>query len=129
MRVLIASAAAMTLAAAAAAALALHSPPSKAPQRPAASGAFSTGDAAPGMVWRSGTVSLRLTDRPCPSEDLARALETEGVTKARAYELTQKSQRVTGCWSKDLGGDVLTLEEGREIGTIPVGWFRSGAGD
>jgi len=126
MRVLIATAGAMTLAAAAAAALALHKPPSAAPRIAQASEAPAPDDAVPGLVWRSGTATLRLTDKPCPIEDLARTLEVEGVTRPLAYEVTQASRRYVGCWSKDLGGDVVTMEPGRDIGSIPIAWFRKG---
>lgn len=129
MRALIPIAAAFTLAAAAAAAMALHAPPAKAPaQRIAATEAAPPTDAVPGLVWRSGTAALRLTDRPCASEDFTRTLESEGVTTPRAYEVLQGSRRYSGCWSKDIGGDVLTMEAGRDIGTIPIGWFRREAG-
>jgi hypothetical protein len=128
MRVLIASAAAMTVAAAAAAAVVLHVPPAKPRQRAAAIAGEVPADAAPGLVWRSGSATLRLTNRPCPSEDLSRALETEGVTNARAYDVTQGSRRYGGCWVKDLTGDVVTAEPGRDIGSIPIGWFRTDAG-
>lgn len=131
MRVLITTSAALLLAAAAATALALHAPLGKsaqavqAPQAPA--GIVAT-DAVPGIVWRSGTATLRLTDRPCPSEDLTLAVETEGVTKARAYEVQQGSRHYTGCWTKDISGDVVTMEPGRDVGSIPIGWFRKNAG-
>jgi len=124
MRILIASAAAMTMAAAAAAAMALHAPPAKPPQRVQASAGVVATDAAPGLVWRSGSATLRLTDRPCASEEFTRALETEGVTTARAYDVVQGSKRYSGCWTKDIGGDVVTMEPGRDIGQIPLDWFR-----
>lgn len=128
MRVLIPIAAAFTLAAAAAAAMALHAPPARPAQRTAAAQAAPPTDAVPGLVWRSGTAALRLTDRPCPSEDFTHTLEGEGVTTPRAYEVMQGTRRYSGCWSKDIGGDVLTMEAGRDIGTIPIGWFRREAG-
>lgn len=125
MRVLIACAAAMTLAAAAAAALALHAPAARLAPAARPSVAAAPTDAVPGMVWRSGTATLRLTDRPCPSEEFTIALESEGVTKARAYEVTQANRRYGGCWAKDTGGDVVTMEPGREdIGSIPIAWFQ-----
>ena len=128
MRVLIATAAAMTLAAAAAAAVVLHAPPARAPQRSALADAAAPADAVPGLVWRSGTATLRLTDRPCSSEDFTQTLELEGVTQAREYEVTQANRRYIGCWVKDVGGDVVTMEPGRDdVGTIPIGWFQSGA--
>jgi hypothetical protein len=128
MRVLIATAATLTLAAAAAAGMALHSPPSRSAQRVQVSQPAPPAEAVPGMVWRSGTATLRLTDRPCPSEEFTRALESEGVSKPRAYDVTQGSRRFSGCWSKDVDGDVVTMEPGRDIGSIPIGWFQPGTG-
>lgn len=128
MRVLIVSGVMVTFAAAAAAALALHTPPPRSPQ-PAKFEAGSTPvDAVPGLVWRSGSATLKLSGRPCPSEELARPLENEGVSGARAYDVVQGSKRYTGCWAKDVAGDVLTMEPGREIGSIPIGWFRAEPG-
>lgn len=126
MRVLIATGVMVTFAAAAAAALALHTPPSKAFQPVKTGTAAAPADAVPGLVWRSGSAMLRLTDRPCPSAELAAPLEIEGVSGARAYEVQQGSKRYVGCWAKDVAGDVLTMEPGREIGSIPIGWFRTG---
>jgi hypothetical protein len=55
-------------------------------------------------------------------------LQSESVEPARAYIVQQGKQRTTGCWSKDIGGDVVTLEPGRELGQIPIGWFQSESG-
>lgn len=128
MRVLIATVAGLTVAvAAAAAAMVLHPPrPKAAPPVRGAEG-VRPAEAVPGLVWRSGSATLRLTDRPCPSDELAEALESEGVAKPRAYEVTQGSRHYTGCWTKDVGGDVVTIEPGREVGSIPIGWFQAAA--
>jgi hypothetical protein len=129
MRVLIATATLLTLAAAAAAAMALHAPPARAPQRtPTIVAEAPPTDAVPGLVWRSGTAALRLTDRPCPSNEFIRILEGEGVSPPLAYEVTQGNRRYGGCWAKDIAGDVVTMEAGRDIGSIPIGWFRRETG-
>lgn len=120
MRILIATVAATLLTAAAAAGVALRSTPAqpaKAEARPER--------AVPGLVWRSGTATLRLTDRRCPFEELSTQLEVEGVSSALAYEVQQGARKHTGCWAKDVGGDVITLEPGQELGQIPIDWFRS----
>jgi hypothetical protein len=129
MRVMIATAATITLAAATAAAMALHSPPAR--QTHGAPAAIKVADmapadAVPGLVWHSGSATLRLTDRPCASDELANQLDGEGVMKALAYEVTQGSRHYSGCWTKDVSGDVVTAEPGRDIGSIPVAWFRPG---
>ncbi len=129
MRILIATVATATLAAATAAAMVLRTPPSSSPQPAPGAHGLAGADAAwathavPGLVWRSGTATLRLGDAPCPSEELTRALDGEGLTEARAYEVKQGSRRYGGCWTQDSGGDVVTIEPGREIGTIPIAWF------
>jgi hypothetical protein len=123
MRILIATVAASVLAAAAAAGVALHSVPAK-----SSAPGPAIERATAGLVWHSGSVALRLTDRPCPFEELSVQLETEGVSPARAYVVQQGKHRTTGCWSQDLGGDVVTMEPGRELGQIPIAWFRTEPG-
>lgn len=120
MRILIATVAATLLTAAAAAGVAFRT----APAAPAKS-AEKPDRAAPGLVWRSGSATLRLTDRGCPFEDLSAQLEIEGVAPARAYDVQQGTRKTTGCWSRDVGGDVITLEPGKELGQVPLDWFRS----
>lgn len=119
MRILIATAAASLLTAAAAAGM-MRAAPQPAPQADTAT------VAAPGLVWQSGKAALRLTDKPCPFDDLRRDLEREGVPPVRAYVVEQGDKKTTGCWAVDMGGDVMTLEPGRELGQIPVSWFRAG---
>lgn len=134
MRILIASVAGMTVAAAAAAAMVLHAPASArhiaaaTPVPVAASAGVPPKEAVPGLVWRSGSVMLKLTDRPCPSAEFTSTLESEGVGQARAYDVVQGSRRYSGCWAKDDGGDVVTMEPGRDIGSIPLDWFRTEQG-
>ena len=118
MRLVFASLATSILLAAAAAWASLHS----ASAHPS-EGAPAT-DAVPGLVWHSGTVTMRLTDQPCRVDDFARVLEVEGVVPPRTYVVHQGSREFSGCWSKDLGGDVITMEANRDLGSIPIAWFR-----
>lgn len=85
-------------------------------------------EAVPGLTWRSGTATLRLTADACPYADLALQLETEGIAPARAYVVDQRDRKSIGCWAKDIGGDVVTMEPGREPGQIPIDWFRTPTG-
>lgn len=119
MRFVLASAATVTLIAAAAAAASFHAAPVR-PDR-----AVEATDAVPGLVWRSGTATMRLSAQPCPVEELARALEIEGRAPPRAYVVQQGSRQFTGCWSKDVDGDVITMEVNREPGSIPISWFHA----
>ena len=119
MRLVLASTATLMLMAAGAWA-AFHTAPARLSQ------AGTPGRAGPGLVWRSGTATLRLTDGPCTVEDFVRVLESEGgVSPARAYVVKQGRREFTGCWSQDLDGDVLTMESNREPGSIPLSWFET----
>jgi len=119
MRFVLASAATVTLIAAAAAAATFHAVPALRVK------AAEAGNAVPGLVWRSGTATMRLGAQPCPVDELARALEIEGRVPPRAYVVQQGSREFTGCWSKDGDGDVITMEVNREPGSIPISWFRA----
>lgn len=121
MRTLIATVAASLVTAAAAAAMTFHSAP-EAKVRPQGEPAT---QAVAGLTWQSGKAVLRLTDKPCPFEELSAELGMEGISPARAYEVQVGGKKSIGCWSTDAGGDVVTLEPGREIGTIPLDWFRT----
>jgi hypothetical protein len=76
------------------------------------------------LVYRRGTFSLRLTNRPCPVDEFVLELESEGVPPALAFVTTQGDRRHLGCWAKDIGGDVMTRQAGAEPGTIPIDWFQ-----
>jgi hypothetical protein len=120
-KLLVASVAAFVLTAAGAAAVTLQVVPpadERAQGEPASR-------AVPGITWTSGSAVLRLTDTPCPSPEMSAELGMEGVTPPRVYVVEQGAKKTSGCWSTDVGGDVVTMEPGREIGTIPLDWFRA----
>lgn len=87
------------------------------PVRPAAEG---TGD----LVYRFGTYSVRLTDMPCPFEDFIEELEAEGIPPARAAVITSGQRRHTGCWVRDMSGDVMMRQADAELGVLPAEGFR-----
>jgi hypothetical protein len=121
MRLVFASAATLGLMAAAAAFATFHT---AAPAH--TSQAAAPKDAVPGLIWRSGTATMRLTDRPCPVDNFTRVLEIEGLAPARAYVVQQGRHQFTGCWAKDMDGDVITMEGNREEpGSIPLSWFQA----
>lgn len=76
------------------------------------------------LVYRQGTYSYRLTDDPCPSEEFALELETEGIPPARAAVITSGNRRSIGCWAKDIGGDVMTRQFNAVPGTLPIDGFK-----
>ena len=89
---------------------------------PAPSAIAATGD----LVYRSGTYSVRLTDEPCPYEEITSTLDSEGIPPAKAYRelLSDGRWALPGCWARDIGGDVMTMDTAsNERKTIPKEWL------
>lgn len=124
MRIVIGAAVATLLAAAAAGAAVAWHPP-QAATKPAPRPSVPAEIAVPGLTWQSGAATLRLLEHPCPYKDVALQLETEGIAPALSYVVHVGQKRIIGCWARDMGGDVMTLEPGRELGQIPLAWFRA----
>ena len=81
------------------------------------------GDA--GKVYRQGTYSVTLTELPCPFEEIASDLESEGIPPAKATSIISGGRHWHGCWAKDIGGDAMVRDPmSLERGTIPIDWFR-----
>lgn len=91
--------------------------PTPAAARPAAAGP---------LVYRFGTYSFELTDRPCPFPELAEGLEGEGIPPARAAISTSGGQAMTACWVRDVDGDVMTADLAGPGGTLPKEGFSRG---
>jgi hypothetical protein len=107
-------------------AFAVHQPPAHGAEVPP----VAAGTGGSNLVWRTGTMVLRLTDEDCPFTEERDQLEAEGIPPAKRYVVTQAGRKRSGCYVKDMGGDVLTLEpDGREVGTIPIDWFRREASE
>lgn len=80
-----------------------------------------TGD----LMYRYGSFVLRLTEEPCPFEELDLQLSDEGIPPARAYREQQRDGRwrTPGCWAADIGGDIMTRDTAGGEGTIPRDWL------
>lgn len=79
----------------------------------------------PGMVYRFGTFAVALTDRTCPDDEASSILENEGIPPALAMVVTSGSRRWSGCWTRNIDGDVMTLDPtSTETGTLPRERFR-----
>lgn len=93
---------------------------------PAAAAAPASSD----LVWRSGTYVLRLTGEPCAVPDLAGPLEEEGIPPARKFIATQPGRQSSGCWAKDIMGDILARDLAGSMGDlpIPIEWFERDPG-
>lgn len=77
------------------------------------------------LVWRNGTFAMKLGDEPCPFEELDEALTERGVPPVKAYRELQRDGRwsMPGCWAKDMGGDVVTMDTAGGEGFVPIDWF------
>lgn len=77
------------------------------------------------LVWRNGSMTLRLTDRPCGFQALADDLNENGVPPAKALVIMQEGRpRVPGCWALDMDGDVLLRDVSGQDGFAPMSWFK-----
>ena len=77
------------------------------------------------LVYRSGSYVMRFTDEPCPFDDLDLQLQNDGIPPAKAYRTLTKDGRwaMPGCYAKDMGGDLTTLDTAGNQGTIPQEWL------
>lgn len=77
------------------------------------------------LVYRSGSYVMRFTDEPCPFEELDLLLSSDYIPPAKAYRTLTKDGRwaMPGCYAKDMGGDLATLDTAGNQGTIPQEWL------
>lgn len=77
-------------------------------------------------TYTSGTFTLRLSNEPCDLEEQAAELNDRGIPPAREYYTLQKDGHwsMSGCWAKDMSGDVLTRSTIGEEGWLAAEWFR-----
>ena len=82
------------------------------------------------LVWRNGTMTLRLTEQACQFDEVALMLElvesTASPPKAAvAFQPGRDAQ--PSCWVLDVAGDVVTRDAAGNEGFIPLGWFKRDA--
>lgn len=78
------------------------------------------------LAYRRGSFVLRLTDEPCPYEEITSTLDREGIPPAKAYRelLNDGRWALPGCWARDIGDDVMTMDTASdERKTIPKEWL------
>lgn len=73
------------------------------------------------LTYRFGTFVMRLTDEPCPFEELDEHLTEQAVPPAKAYRVQERDGRwsTPGCWATDMGGDMMTMDTAGGEGMIP----------
>lgn len=77
------------------------------------------------LVYRQGSYSVRLTNEPCGNEEYREQLESEGIPPARRSAIASGSRTYSGCYTRTMSGDVLTLDYlATETGTLPKEGFK-----
>jgi hypothetical protein len=82
------------------------------------------------LVWRNGTLTLRLIEQPCRITELADALElSEGMPQAPQAAVVAQVGRgsISACWVADVNGDVVMRDAAGTEGFIPMDWFQRDA--
>lgn len=84
----------------------------------------------PDLVYRQGTMALRLTHDPCPFQGIERLLEEEGFPPVHAYIMVQEGRpAVRGCWVNAAYEDeVLIQDMGGGDSFMPRSWFKPDPG-
>lgn len=78
------------------------------------------------LAYRRGSFVLKLTDEPCPYEEIGAVLDSEAIPPAKAYRelLSDGRWALPGCWAKDISGDVMTMDTASdERKTLPKEWL------
>lgn len=86
--------------------------------------------AEPDLVYKQGTMALRLTHQPCPFQGIERLLEEEGFPPVHAYVMVQEGRpAVRGCWVRAAYEDeVLIQDMGGGDSFMPLSWFKPDPG-
>lgn len=90
----------------------------------------SVAQATPDLVYRQGTMALRLTQEPCAYREIEEILENEGIPPVKAYVMVQEGRpTVRGCWAPAAYDDeVLTQDMNGGDSFIPLSWFKPDMG-
>jgi hypothetical protein len=78
------------------------------------------------LVYRRGTMAIRLTEQPCGFREIEKLLEEEGAPPVHAYVMVQEGRpQVRGCWVRAAYDDEVLLQDmGGGDSFIPLSWFR-----
>lgn len=86
--------------------------------------------AEPDLVYKQGTMAMRLTHKPCEFSGIELILENEGVPPVLSYVMVQDGRpEVRGCWVKAAYDDeVLVMDMGGGDSFMPLSWFKPDPG-
>jgi hypothetical protein len=77
------------------------------------------------LVYRNGTLTIRISDSPCTSEVLGTAIKgMDAVGPVKAAQVMIRQQRLAACWALDADGDVLLVDQQGDGGFMPREWFK-----
>lgn len=82
------------------------------------------------LIYRRGTMTIRLTEQPCGFQGLERILEEAGVPPVQAYVMVQEGRpQMRGCWVRAAYDDEVLLEDISGGGSfMPLSWFKTDPG-
>lgn len=84
----------------------------------------------PDLVYKQGTMAIRLTHKPCEFSGIELILENEGVPPVLSYVMVQEGRpEVRGCWVKAAYDDeVLIQDMSGGDSFMPLSWFKPDPG-
>jgi hypothetical protein len=82
------------------------------------------------LIYKRGTMTIRLTEQPCGFQGLERILEEEGIPPVHAYVMVQEGRpQVRGCWVRAAYDDDVLIEDiGGGSSFMPLSWFKTDPG-
>lgn len=82
------------------------------------------------LIYKRGTMTIRLTEQPCGFQGLERILEEEGIPPVHAYVMVQEGRpQVRGCWVLAAYDDEVLIEDiGGGSSFMPLSWFKTDPG-
>lgn len=84
----------------------------------------------PDLVYKQGTMAIRLKHSPCEFSGIELILQEEGVPPVLSYVMVQDGRpEVRGCWVKAAYDDeVLVMDMGGGDSFMPLSWFKPDPG-
>lgn len=78
------------------------------------------------LIYRQGTMAIRLTEQPCGFQGIERLLEEEGIPPVHSYTMVQEGRpQVRGCWVRAAYDDEVLLQDmGGGDAYMPLSWFK-----
>lgn len=82
------------------------------------------------LIYRRGTMTIRLTTLACSFRGIEKLLEDEGIPPVYGYVMVQEGRpQVRGCWVRSTDPDEVLLQDmGGGDAFMPLSWFKRDPG-